>query len=75
MYARLQAAKRRRGRPFFLFQKKRPGGIKLTITVLANAMRWCVGDEHDHLARLLPPVHLERLREGSGDRLGSVTTS
>ena len=55
---------------FFLKKESRKG--KLTIAVFANAMRWCVGDEHDHFARLLPPVHLERLREAGGDRLGSV---
>jgi len=38
-------------------------------------VRWCIGDEHDHLARLLPPVHLERLREASGDGLGTVAAS
>ena len=60
--------------PFF-FSKKKAGKTRLTIPVFTDAVRWCISDEHDHLARLLPPVHLERLRESGGDRLGSVTTS
>jgi len=48
---------------------------RLTISVFADAVRWCVGDEHDHLARLHPPVHLERLREAGGDGLGTVAAS
>jgi hypothetical protein len=62
-------------RGLFLFQKKPPGKIRRTVPVFTNAMWWCIGDEHDHLARLLPPVHLQRLREAGGDRLGSVATS
>ena len=65
---------RREGPPFFS-KKKEPGKNKLTIPVFANAMRWSVGDEHDHLARMLPPLHLQRLREARGDRLGSVAAS
>ncbi len=72
MYVRLHAKRHSR--------KKKGGGgggrtSKLTICVFANAVRWCVGDEHDHLARLLPPVHLQRLREASGDRLGTVAAA
>ena len=67
------AVRRRAG--FFLFQKKQGGKIRLTIPVFTDAVRWCIGDEHDHLARLLPPLHLERLRERSSDCLGSVATS
>lgn len=48
---------------------------RLTISVFANAVRWCVCDEHDHLARTLPPVHLECLRKASGDRLGAISAS
>jgi hypothetical protein len=73
MYAHLHG--RTAKRALFSFSKKQAGKIRLTIPIFTYAVRWCIGDEHDHLARMLPPVHLERLREGGGDRLGSVTTS
>jgi hypothetical protein len=55
--------------------KKKAEMCRLTIAIFANAVRWCVGDEHNHLARALPPVHLECLCEASGDRLGTIAAS
>jgi hypothetical protein len=49
-------------------QTEDAGKIRLT-----NTVQWCIGDEHKHLAHLLPPVHLEQLCEGGGDCLRSIT--
>ena len=71
MYARPRTKRRHiRGK-----KKKESKESKRTIPVFANAVRRRVGDEHDHLARLLPPVHFERLRKTRGHRLRPVAAS
>lgn len=38
-------------------------------------MRWCIGNEHDHLARMRPPIHHERSSETSRDSLRPITSA
>jgi len=46
-----------------------------TISIFSNPMRWRIRDKHDHLARVLPPVHVESLRKGSSDCLRAISTT
>lgn len=46
-----------------------------TIAILSNAMRWGISNQHDHLARLRPPVHVQRLGQRCGDSLGPISTA
>ena len=48
---------------------------KRTVAVLSDAMRRRIRDEHDHLACIRPPVHVECLRERRSDRLRTIPTS
>jgi hypothetical protein len=38
-------------------------------------MRGRIRNEHHHLARILPPVHIQRLRERRRDRLGPIAAA
>ena len=46
-----------------------------TISVLANAVRRRVRNEHDHLARVRSPLHGKCLGKCGGDRFGTIATA
>jgi hypothetical protein len=46
----------------------------LTVSILSNTMRRCIGNKDDHLASVLPPLHIQCLRHRSCDRFRAIPT-
>ena len=49
--------------------------MRKPISTLANPVGRCIRYEHNHLRRILLPLHIKRFRQRGRRRLGSITTS
>lgn len=53
----------------------KPMQLGRTVAILANPVGRRISNEYHHLTRVLPPVHVQRLCQGSRDGFGSVTAA